>query len=253
MREVVPGQELAIPSRASRDLVKDLMAFGGFPEPLLAASHRTLRRWQKERVDRFFREDVRDLEMVRDLSNMRLLSDLLPERVGSLLSLNALREDLEVAPKTLGHWMDVFEHLYFVFRIRPFASRAVRSLKKMPKAYLWDSSLVEDRGARFENLVASHLLKLCNYLEDREGYGVSLSYLRDRNGREVDFLVTSKRKPWFAVECKLSRTELAPSLRYFRERLKIPWTYQVVFEGDKDFVEDGVRCLPAHRFLAALI
>jgi predicted AAA+ superfamily ATPase len=178
---------------------------------------------------------------------------LLPERVGAPLSLNALREDLEVAPKTIGHWMNVFEHLYFVYRIKPFASRAVRSLKKMPKAYLWDWSLVDDRGPRFENLVANHLLKLCTYLEDREGYKVGLSYLRDRNGREVDFLVTHKRKPWFAVECKLARVEVGPALRYFRDRLKIPWTYQVVLESDRDFVEEGIRCLPAHRFLAALI
>jgi hypothetical protein len=82
---------------------------------------------------------------------------------------------------------------------------------------------------------------------------MELSYLRDRVGREVDFLVTVNRKPWLAVEAKSNETNIDPALLYYRERLKIPWAYQVVLGGDRDFVKDQVRCLPAHRFLAALV
>jgi predicted AAA+ superfamily ATPase len=248
-----PGEGLPIPSQGSQETVAALMAFGGFPEPFLAQTPRTLRRWQKERLERFFREDVRDLEAVRDLSSMQLLADLLPERVGAPLSLNALREDLEVSHRALTLWMDVLERLYHAIRIRPFTARTVRGLHKMPKTYLWDSSLVAAPGARFENLMALHLLKLCHYLQDCEGFGAELHYLRDRTGREVDFLVTIGRKPWFAVEAKLNETRIAPGLQYFRERLRIPWAYQVLLEGSRDFVEDGVRCLPARLFLGALI
>lgn len=248
-----PGSELAIPARGQQDIVAALLASGGFPEPFLAQSARVLRRWQKERLDRFFREDVRDLEPIRELSAIQTLADLLPERVGSPLSLNALREDLDASHRALSHWMDVLERLYHVFRVRPFASSRVRALKRMPKAYLWDSSLVPERGPRFENLVALHLLKFCHYLEDRDGHPVALQYLRDREGREVDFLVTHKGRPWFAVEAKLSAIEVDPALRYFRDRLRIPWAYQVTFEGERDFVDDGVRVCPASRFLAALV
>jgi len=247
-----PGHELEFPSRGSRDTVEALMQFSGFPEPILAQSSRTLRRWQKERLERFFREDVRDLENVRDLSSLQILSDLLPERVGSPLSLNALREDLEVSHRAVTHWMDILERLYFVFRVRPYTSRQAHSLQKMPKAYLWDSSLVEEEGPRLENLVALHLLKFCHFLEDSEGYKVQLHYLRDRAGREVDFLVSFNRDPWFAVEVKVREAKISPALNYFRNKLQIPWAYQVVLEGTRDFVQDGVRCLPAHRFLPAL-
>ncbi len=137
--------------------------------------------------------------------------------------------------------------------MRPFGGPRGRSLTKMPKAYLWDWSLVPERAARFENLMASHLLKLCHHLEDSEGHAAALHYLRDRDGREVDFLVTVARKPWFAVEVKLSETRVDPALALFRERHSIPWTYQVVLEGTRDFVEDGVRVLPAGRLLAALV
>jgi hypothetical protein len=55
------------------------------------------------------------------------------------------------------------------------------------------------------------------------------------------------------VEAKFSNTRIDPQLHYYRKRLQVPWAYQVVFEGNRDFVEKGVRCLPAHRFLAALV
>jgi uncharacterized protein len=249
----VPKEELRIPSKGQRELVTSLLEFGGFPEPFLAQSTRVLRRWQRERLDRFFREDVRELEAIRDLSSIEHLADLLPERVGSPLSLNALREDLEVSHRALTHWVEILDRLYHVFRVRPFTGPRVRALKRMPKTYLWDWSLVPQPAARFENLVALHLLKMCHYLSDREGHRVELHYLRDRHGREVDFLVTADRKPWFAVEAKLSETRIDPALLYFGERLAIPWLYQLTLSETRDFVERGVRVLPASRFLAALV
>lgn len=254
---IEPGQALAVArapgeKREGRETLAALLRFGGFPEPFLAQSERAHRRWQKDRLDRLFREDVRDLEAVRDLAALELLAEEIARRVGSPLSLNALREDFEVSHKALTHWMDIFERLYHVVRVRPFASRAVASLKKMPKAYLWDWSQVSDPPARLENLVALHLLKLCHLLEDREGHRVELRYLRDRTGREVDFLVTLDNRPWFAVEVKTSGRTIDPSLFYFRDRLKIPYAYQVVLDLDREFLEDGVHCLPAADFLAAL-
>ena len=251
-RAPVAGAELSI-GPGSRETLAALMQFGGFPEPFLAQSARTHRRWQKDRLDRFFREDVRDLQALRDLSSIQVLADLLPERVSSPLSLNALREDLEVSHRAATHWIDILERLYFIVRVRPFESRKVRALRKMPKAYLWDWSQVQQEGPRFENLVAMHLLKTCHFLRDTEGIDADLFYLRDRMGREVDFLVTVRRKPWFAVEAKLRANAIDPSLLYFRDRLKIPWVYQVTLEGTRDFVENGVRSVPAADFLSALV
>jgi len=249
-----PGAELSIETRpGASEALAALLRFGGFPEPFLAGSDRVLRRWQKERLERFIREDVRDLEPLRDLGSVQLLADMLPERVGSPLSLNALREDLEVSHRAVTHWVDVLERLYHVFRVPPFVTPRVRALRKMPKAYLWDPGLVAASGPRFENLVAGHLLKFCHFLQDREGHPVELHYLRDRAGHEVDFLVTHRARPWFAVEVKLAGTRVDPALVYFRDRLAIPWAYQITLEGDRDFVENGIRVLPARVFLSALV
>jgi len=246
-----PGKPLEFPDQNTKDLILSLFEYGPFPEPFLKQNKRTLRRWQRERLDRFFREDVRELENIRDLSSMELLADMLEERVGSPLSLQSLREDLEVSHRAVTHWMDILERFYFCFRIAPYSHRSVRSLKKMPKVYLWDWSSVKDQGARFENLVAGHLLKLKHFLEDYEGYDIGLYYLRDVSKREVDFLVTYDKKPWFAVECKTTSRAVNPALIYFGERLEIPYLYQVSLEEGEDVLNGKVRLMPAGRFLAA--
>ncbi len=251
---IEPGQQLhfgALP--AARSAFEQLLAFGGFPEPFLKNDTRTLRRWHNQRVERLVREDIRDTENIRDLSALQILMELLPARVGSLLSLNALREDLSVAHKTVTQWMEILERFYYHFRIYPFASTKIRALRKEPKLYLWDWSEVPDSAARLENIVASHLLKLCHFLYDAHGYKVDLHFLRDVDGREVDFLVSLDGAPWMAIEVKESDSSVSKNLHYFRSRLSIPYCYQVVGEKGIDIMTDGIRVTSAENLLGALM
>jgi len=249
----VPG-ELQFPIlEGSRDIFAQLLKYGGFPEPFLKKDERALRRWHNQRIDRLVKEDIRDTENIHDLSALQVLVELLRVRVGSLLSLNGLREDLNVAHKTVSQWMDVLERFYYHFRLYPFASTKIKSLRKEPKLYLWDWSEVSNEAARLENIVASHLLKLCHFLYDAHGYKADLYYLRDMEGREVDFLVTMDDKPWFAVEVKTSDLAVSKHLRYFAQRLEITSCYQVVEVADVDFIKDGVRVISIDRFFGALV
>jgi predicted AAA+ superfamily ATPase len=229
-----------------RDALDGLLRFGGFPEPFCRASERHWRRWQRERLDRVIRDDLRDLERVREISLVELLIDALPPRVGSPLSVKGLREDLQVAHDTVDRWLSILENLYVCFRIAPFGPPRIRAVKKERKLYLWDWSMVSEPGARFENLVASHLLKLCHFIEDTEGYRMELRFLRDTDAREVDFVVLRDRKPLFAVEAKSGEREVSRAVRYFKERTSIPKWYQVHL-GAKDAVIGGVRLLPFAR------
>lgn len=249
---ITPFQEIVPGTRNARDELDTLEEYGGFPAPLLKQSPRFLRRWHREKLERLFVEDVQDMEAVRDIGSLKLLSDMLPERVGSLLSTNALREDLGVSFRAASHWLDILESLYYHFRIYPYTSKNVRSMKKTPKLYLWDWSEVRDPAGRFENLVASHLLKLVHFLHDYEGYRAELFFLRDVSKKEVDFLVCIEGKPWFAVEAKLNEKEIAPSLPLFKEKWHIPLCYQVVRTPGVDILSRGIRIVSADRFLASL-
>lgn len=246
------GSELTFPSADYSETAKSLLKFGGFPEPFLKQSVRHHRIWKLERIERFFREDIRELTLIQDISNMQILSEILPERAGGVLSLNSLREDLQVSHRAVDNWMKILEEFYYCFRIYPFQSQKYRALKKEPKLYLWDWSQVEDQGARLENMVASHLLKFCNYLWDQEGYTCELNYLRDQEKREVDFLVTLNKKPWFAVEVKQGAKDLNKNLLYFGDRLSIPFLYQISLNTTEDYLTKKVRVMPVHKFLSGL-
>jgi len=247
-----PGREIVLPEQHDTQLLNDLFHYGFFPEPFLKRNDRHLRRWRKERLDRFFREDVRDLENVRDMSSLEMLSSMLEDRIGSLLSLQSLREDLEVSHRAVTKWMEILDRLYFSFRIQPFSHRSVRSLKKMSKVYLWDWTSIPDKGSRFENIIACHLLKLKHFLEDTEGYRIELFYLRDSDKREVDFLITMENKPWFAVECKVSDHSAHRALNYFGDRLQIPWLFQICLKEGVDVMDGNIRIMSAGKFLSAL-
>ncbi len=249
---LVPGKDIEFQNQSDTNLILNLLHFGPFPEPFIKQNERSLRRWRRERLDRFFREDVRELENIRDLSSLELLAELLEGRVGSPLSLQSLREDLEVSHRAVSHWLEILERLYYCFKVTPFTQKAVRSLKKISKVYLWDWSAVPDEGSRFENLVAGHLFKLKHSLEDQDGYRIGLHYLRDADKREVDFLITSDNKPWFALECKKSGRAVNPALTYFGDRLKIPFLYQLILDGNEDILNGRVRVMPAAKFLSAL-
>ena len=235
------------------DSFEQLFKFGGFPEVLFKQNEKSLRRWHNEKLERLFREDIRDMENLRDINNVKLLGDILPLKVGSPLSLNAIREDLEVSHRAVTKWLDILEQFYYHFRIYPFHAKIIRSIKKEPKLYLIDWSEVENESERFENMIASHLLKFVQYINESQGYKIELNYLRNVDKKEVDFFVSMDKKPWFAVEVKLNDTHPSPNLFYYKERLKIPYLFQVVIKKDIDLIKDNVRIISAGKFLSGLI
>jgi len=107
-------------------------------------------------------------------------------------------------------------------------------------------------AARFENLLASHLLKLAHWLHDSEGHDIQVYFWRDVQGREVDFIVTAGKKPWFAVEVKAGNQEMSPHLQYLAARVPVPFMYRVLRQPGVDVNRGPVRIISADKFLAAL-
>ena len=127
-------------------------------------------------------------------------------------------------------------------------------MKKEQKLYLYDWSVVPEPGARFENLVANHLLKWVEYQIDVEGRAMELRYYRDNDGREVDFVITENGAPVSFIECKLNDAAVSPSLRYLHTRVPGAASWQISAHGTRDYVNaDGIRVAPAARCLAELV
>lgn len=232
----------------------DLLTLGGFPEPYFGGSALQARRWSREHRTLLVREEVVSLERVADLGNLELLMLRLPELVASPLSINALREDLQVTHKTVAHWLQILERLYAIFRLSPFGAPRIRAVKKEQKHYHWDWTLVEEPARRFENLVASHLLKWVHHEQDVKGRDLELRYFRDTDRREVDFVIMEHRRPRLFVECKWGDADVDRGLRYLKARFPQCEAWQLSAAGAKDYVTaDDIRVAPVMRFLPRLV
>jgi len=237
-----------------REGLAGLLRLSGFPEPLLGGSETQARRWSLAYRERLVREEVTSLEVISDLSKLELLAMALPARVGSPLSINGLREDLQVSHATVARWLEVLERLYAIYRVAPFGAARLRAVRKEQKHYHFDWTVVPDMAARFENLVASHLLKWAHYQVDTQGRAVELRYFRDIDGREVDFVLTEDGVPVGFVECKWGDTDVSPSLRYLSQRFPGVPAWQVSAVGNKDFeTPGGIRVAPAAVLLSQLV
>jgi predicted AAA+ superfamily ATPase len=227
---------------SSREGFLRLMALGGFPEPFLDNDERAARRWRRERLDRVIREDIRDLESIRNIQLLGLFLDLLRERVGNLITLSNLASDLQISPKTARAWLEVLERMFIIFTVRPYTKSLPRAVLKPPKVYFFDNGdVLSGEGERFENLVAASLLKRLHFLEDRDGYRYELRYLRDKEGREVDFAVIKDRRLEELIEVKLSDENVSKSLIYYAERLTPPKATQIVAHLKRPYTQGNIR------------
>jgi predicted AAA+ superfamily ATPase len=237
----------------TKDLL-DLLKFGGFPEPFFRGTAIDAKRWSREYRTRLIQEDLLPLERISDLGKIELLMLRLPHLVGSPLSLNAIREDLEVSHKTVANWLNIFEKLYVLFRLPPFGAPSIRAVKKEQKHYHFDWTLPTELGLCFENLVACHLLKWVHFQQDVKGEDIELRYFRDIDGREVDFVIVKEGKPLMAVEAKWNDDEITQGLRYLKARFSACAMWQISATGKKDYQSrEGIRVTPAVHFLKELV
>lgn len=250
--------EIVLPKRSGSSDWEQLITFGGFPDPFLTAKMPFKNRWSKQRSEILLKEDIRDITAIQDLPAIQILADILSNEVGCLVNYSKLASAINVSVDTIRRWFGVLESIYFSFTIRPYSKNIRKSLIKQPKVYLWDWSSVEDVGQKTENFIASHLLKAVHFWSDNGLGDYELFYLRDKEQREVDFLVTKNKKPWFLVEAKHgSGKTISPQLKYFQNETKANHAFQVSLT--ENFVDRNCFeiyepvIVPASTFLSQLV
>lgn len=236
---------------------KSLFEFGGFPDPYIKSSQPFARQWTRTRHNQLLREDIRNLTSIQDADQLELLVLLLRDQVGSQIHYTNLANKVRVTDVTIRRWIGLLKATYYCYSLRPWSTNVPRSLLKDPKVYLWDWSDIKDPGAKFENFIATHLHKAVSYWNESGKGDFGLFYLRDKNQREVDFLITQNDKPWILIEAKMSSQSFSRSLLYFKEKLNPPYTFQVVYDlpyvNQSCFETHHPLIVPAKTFLSQLI
>ena len=237
---------------------QSLLNFSGFPEVFIERNKRFYNRWENLWLQNLFREDLRDLHRINEIAQIEKLASLIKHQIGQLVNYSNLATKIQVSSHTIRNWLEILSAFYYCYTIKPWTTNISRSLIKQPKIYLWDWSKIEDLGAKLENFVASHLLKAVHFWTDNGFGNYDLYFLRDKEKREVDFLVTKNEQPWFLVEVKNSHsTPLSKNLRTFQKQTGAKHAFQVVFNMDyvdKDcFAYEQPIIVPAQTLLSQLV
>ncbi len=243
------------PKMTFQETLKRLMSVGGFPEPFLGGNEQEARRWRRARLQKVLQEDIRDLEFIKKTQDLQLFLGLLRRRVGGMVVLSQLARDVQISPRTAKLWLLALNRMYVCFSVKAYTYKLARAVQKPLKVYFFDNADVvcgKDEGARFENLVAVHLLKKLHYLEDSRGWDMDLKFLRDKEGREVGFVVLKNQTLFALVETKLSDDKLSPSLKYYSAKLNPQHAMQIVLNLKHEYATHNCRVLKLETALLEL-
>ncbi len=235
------------------EALTSLNLFGGFPEPFLSGSETEAGRWRNQYYTDLIREDILEFGRVQEIKTIRLLVEMLRNRVGSPLSFLSLAGDLQISPNTVRRYIDILESLCIIFLVRPFHANIARSILKEPKLYFYDTGFVKgDDGVRLENTCAVCLLKHAQFLEDTQGKTLSLHYLRTKDNKEVDFALCEEERVAALIEVKLSDNKPSAGLMSFHKRMPDVPAIQLVQNMRREESISGIDLVSAGRWLSEL-
>jgi predicted AAA+ superfamily ATPase len=233
----------------------NLSNLSGFPEPFLSGSIRTYRRWSKTYSNQLIREDIRDIVDIKSIAELETLYYLLPSKIGSPLSVMSLSDNLRVSYNTVRNWISVLERFFLVFSISTWTNKIARAIQKERKVYLWDIPGIKDPAARFENMVAAELYRAVTLWNDMGDGSFSLHFIKDREKREVDFLIAESMEPFLLIEAKLADEKPSKSLLKFQRALNIP-AVQLISDGEHYRIvrndKQKILIAPAWQWLSQL-
>ncbi len=230
----------------------NLVELSGFPEPFLAVDDIEAQRWRQQYINSMLSTDVFDIEIIKNLKAFRLVFDLLRDRVGSVISYNAIAEDVQISPATVKKYVQILEALYIVFIVTPYSKNIARSVTKGPKIYFFDTGLLTtDYGHKLENLVANCLLKNICALNDIKALEYTLQFLRTKDNLEVDFAIVNNGIIETMIEVKTSQTDLHPALKKLHQKYDIA-AIQLVQNLNNDYISSGIKILNLKKYLSGL-
>jgi len=239
------------PKSSSKENLKRLLETGGFPEAVLNPEH--AERLRNNRFDLVIQEDLRDLSKTNSIRGIQLLIEILRERTGQLINLSNIARDISVSSVTIKSWIELLERLYIIFIVPPYNKSFARSIRKEFKIYFYDCAAPYEAPQKLENVVASTLLKFIHFTMDTTGKKTELFFFRDREKREVDFVLVKNRKVQTALEIKTSEDELSSSLNYFKERVGDIQAMQLVMNLNRTKDIKGIQIVELSKGLTNLV
>ncbi len=203
----------------------------------------------------YVERDLRQLVAIKDLTLFERFLKLCAGRIGQVLNLSSLANDVGISHTTARSWLTLLEASYVVFLLPPWFGNVSKRLIKSSKLYFYDVGLASYllglenenqvsrdplRGNLFENLVLMEILKYRYNLGKRS----NLYFYRDSKGNEVDIIYELGRD-LFPIEVKAGATVTRDYFKGIKRFFKIykytPWGGSVVYGGKEPQLRSDIK------------
>lgn len=238
---------------AGADAALDEVLFqGGYPRPLTQGIPHE--RWLQDYFTTYVQRDVRQLTQIGDLATFTRFVRLCAGRTAQEVNLSQLGSDAGVSHNTARAWLGVLEASHLIFLLPAWHRNVTKRIIKSPKLHFVDTGLASHllgitspeqvvthplRGALFETLVASELLKWRLH----RGMATDLHHYREVRGAEVDVIVPGVPKG-LAVEAKAGQTVQQEFLRHLATLPGTEWERHLIYGGDRAQTRAGIEVTP---------
>ncbi|MFH1259176.1 MAG: ATP-binding protein [Elusimicrobiota bacterium] len=232
-------------------VMEDILQFSSFPEPLISGNSVFSKKWHDNYLERIVKEDLRDLSSIHQLEKVIDLLYILPSKIGSPLSINSLKEDLEINFSTVKNYINYLILTYMLFEVFPYQKKIKRLVKKEKKIYFYDHAIITEEAKKFENLVAVELKSRIDLWNDLSEDKYDLKFVRTKDGNETDFLILKNSQPFFLCEAKLSDDKIARHHYLHSKHLgDIPFVQVVKKTGTLKVEQGKFYVVSASRFFS---
>ena len=213
------------------------LLYGGLP-PFFLEEQLPEKEFQ-EWLTSYWAKDIQELFQLEKRFSFIKFTELVLAQSGSMFEASRFAAPCEVSRTTIANYLSVLEATYVAHIVRPFSTHAPTEIVSAPKVYGFDTGFVchcrgwlhlrrEDLGYLWEHIVLNELVG--------KGGDVSINYWRDKQGHEIDFILSLRKTEPTAIECKWASSHFDPNnLKIFRRRYPTGKNYVVATDIDRDY------------------
>lgn len=208
-------------------LLEEYLTYGGLPAVAIQPDKTKKEQLLREYVNTYINKDIRAIGKVENISQFNNIVKTLASQIGNLLNFNELTNTLNINLPTLKKHIDLLQHTFVLFLLKPYYTNVRTQISKMSKVYFFDLGIRNmilnnflkmeqrsDSGALFENFI---FLELKNILSQDEIY-----FYRTTAKTEIDFVISQNQEltPIEIKYKKLQKTIATNALSFFQQRYK---------------------------------
>lgn len=179
---------------------REFLEFGGLPEVVITKDIGTKKEILRNSFSSFFEKDLRLPSDYKDIKELRDLIILLVPRVGSMLDISKLSNELGVERRKIYYYLEFLEGTFFLHLVSKFSHSVDKSVAGGKKVYFSDTGLLKMIG----NVNDAQLLEnaVINQFESKG----EISFYNKRNSAEIDLILNKEIA--FEIKTKASVSDV---------------------------------------------